>query len=295
MGKKLKSGAFLGMTLLAMCSCGGKTSAQPGVQATDSVASVDTVLATDSVVCYKKMGDNMECKIVADYPSGDDSLSHRVVAYINGELGRQYLPAMNDMDNAGKYPLYTGTKTDGKTVATYYAEGTLRYFGEQASELKEAGMEEEPSLTFELAVRKTADNARYASYTTTSYAFLGGAHGSASSYTVNIAKPSGTVLTQTVDTLKAKAMQPILRKGVVSYLRAQGEDGVTEKTLGDILFIENGIVPLPAHAPYLAADGVHFVYQQYEIGPYAMGMVEFTVPYGEIRPYLTKEALALVK
>ena len=47
----------------------------------------------------------------------------------------------------------------------------------------------------------------------------------------------------------------------------------------DGLFIENGIIPLPAAAPYLSPDGVVFVYGQYEIGAYAIGMPTFTVPY----------------
>ena len=70
---------------------------------------------------------------------------------------------------------------------------------------------------------------------------------------------------------------------------------VSEKDLNDHLFVDNGVIPIPAHAPYLAADGVHFIYQQYEIGPYAIGMVSFTVPYAEIKQYPSKEALQLVE
>lgn len=281
MNNKHLTTIFIAALLCMLCSCNHAT--QP------------TTLSTDSVVSIKAEGNNMECKITADYPNSDDSLSHSVAAYINGELARLYLPIINGEDNKQKYPAYNGEPTDGKAVADFYTSGTLEYMKAQAKELKEAGMKETPSLSYELAVRKTADNDRYVSYETTAYAFLGGAHGSAVKYTANIAKPSGTVLAQTVDTLQTKALQPILRKGVLGYLHENGDSTVTDKTLGETLFIENGIIPMPAHAPYLADDGVHFVYQQYEIGPYAMGMVEFTVPYTEIKPYLTKEALTLVK
>lgn len=272
--------------LAAVCTClscnGGKS------------VSMAEPLPVDNVSCVKKSG-SLECKIVVDYPSGDDSLSHSVAAYISGELGRQYLPIINNPDEAAKYPLYSGTQASGNAVAEYYASATVKYLSLQAKELKDAGMEEAPQLTYELSVRKVADNDRYVSYETASYAFLGGAHGSAVDYTVNISKQTGKVLAQTVDTLQAKAMQPILRKGVLGYLHEQGDTTATDTSLGEYLFIENGIVPLPVHAPYLADDGVHFVYQQYEIGPYAMGMVAFTVPYDEIKQFLTKEAVGLIK
>lgn len=285
MNKKQATKVFLFSALCALCSCGGSKAAdQTGP------------LATDSVVCVKSEGDNIRCRITADYPNGGgDSLAMSVAAYIDGELARQYLPVMNSEDGAKKYPLYSGAESGTNAVAEYYATGTLAYLKSQAKEMSEAGMEDTPQMAYELSVRKTADNDRYVSYQTTSYAFLGGAHGSATDYTVNIAKPSGRVVSPTVDTLQVKAMQPILRKGVLGYLHEQGETDVTEKTLGDYLFVENGLIPLPVRQPYLADDGVHFIYQQYEIGPYAMGMVEFTVPYAEIKPFLSKDAAQLVR
>ena len=122
----------------------------------------------------------------------------------------------------------------------------------------------------------------------------GGAHGSAVSYRVNILKSSGRVLGATVDAAQLEAIQPLLLHGVTTYINAQGQK-VTEDEALKLLFIDKGIIPLPAHAPYLAADGLHFVYQQYEIGPYAMGMVSFTLPYDKVKPYMTAEALQLLE
>lgn len=251
-------------------------------------------LATDSVSCIRKSA-NLECKITADYPSLDDSLSHSVAMYIYKELGRQYLPVINSEDGTEKYPLYSETLADGNAVVKYYADGTFEYIKQQAKELAKAGMKDIPALTYELSVSKVADNDRYISYRTSSYAFLGGAHGFSVDYTVNIAKQLGKVLTQAVDTMQANAIQPILRKGILTYLQEQGDTTVTEKTLGEYLFIKNESIPLPVHTPHLAEDGVHFEYQQYEIAPYAMGMIAFVVPYNEIKPFLTKDALELIK
>ena len=102
-----------------------------------------------------------------------------------------------------------------------------------------------------------------------------------------------------VDSTALKALQPILREGVKSYFvdvaKNDGES-VSDTDIKDFmdgLFIENGIIPLPAAAPYLSPDGVVFVYGQYEIGAYAIGMPTFTVPYDKIEKYLTPEARRL--
>lgn len=277
---------FLPMGLIAvllclLCSCNN--------------AMLPTTLSTDSVVSIKTEGNNLNCKITADFPNGDDSLSHAVATYINSQLALLYLPTLNIEDGKEKYPPYNGTPTDGKAMAEYYTNGTMAYLKAQTKEMEDAGIKEPTEMSYEITLRKTADNDRYVSYETTTYAYLGGAHGSALKYTVNIAKPSGMVMKHTVDTLQTKAIQPILRKGVLSYLHEYGDSAATDKNLNERLFIDNNTIPMPAHAPYLADDGVHFVYQQYEIGPYSMGMVEFTVPYDEIKQYVTKETLALIK
>lgn len=125
--------------------------------------------------------------------------------------------------------------------------------------------------------------------------YLGGAHGSSSIEVANILKPSGKRLTQTIDTLKLKEMQPMLRKGVLAYINANSDSSITDSSLNDYLLIEGNLIPLPATLPYLAADGLHFVYQQYEIAPYAMGIITFTVPYAEAKSFMTAEAKAQVE
>ncbi len=86
----------------------------------------------------------------------------------------------------------------------------------------------------------------------------------------NIVKATGKKLSQVVDTVRVKDLQPILRKGVLSYLNQQSgnesqtaneektgnegqnenEEQITDAQLNDYLFIENGIIPLPSSSPY---------------------------------------------
>ena len=97
---------------------------------------------------------------------------------------------------------------------------------------------------------------------------------------------------QVVDTTKTRELQPLLRAGVLRYFK-DCEQEVKESELTSMLFIKDGIIPLPARTPTLVDDGVRFDYQQYEIGPYAMGIVSFTIPYADIKPWLTEQAKQL--
>ena len=266
-----------------------------GCKSDGTSAASDATLPTVTVERNVGTDSTLQCKFAVDYPTGDDSLSLAVCDFVRGELANNYLPLLYDLDSKDKYPLYDGVADKSEAVVDYYADGTLSYLKQTVKEMLDAGMDRQPAVSYELSIAKIADTQRYVNYEVKSYSYLGGAHGSATDYVVNIAKPSGKVLTQTVDTLQLKALQPILRKGVTAYLNKGGMEKVSEKDLNDHLFVDNGVIPMPAHAPYLAADGVHFIYQQYEIGPYAIGMVSFTVPYAEIKQYLTKEALQLVE
>ena len=54
-------------------------------------------------------------------------------------------------------------------------------------------------------------------------------------------------------------------------------------------------LPLPATDPWLTKKGVSFIYQQYEIAPYAAGMPSFVLAYDDIRPYLTEDAAKMLR
>lgn len=253
----------------------------------------DQAFATDSIVFEEKADSALECKIVVDYPTGDDTLSLGVRNYIAQQLRGLYLPISNKAGNDVSSLAYKGSFENGKSLVDYYGLGTLDYLKEQQDELLSA-IEGGPSMSFDASIRKTAETKRYITYECNYYTFLGGAHGSAGSHSANIVKATGEVLGATVDTTKVKAMQSILRKYVLEYLKKGGYTEVTDANLNDYLFIENGIIPIPTFTPSLTDKGVHFVYQQYEIGPYAIGMIDFTVPYAEIKPFMTKEALELI-
>lgn len=257
-----------------------------GCKMTGSANGSDS-LAVDSFK-YAFADSMLHCNIVADVPQGDDSLAVGVRVYVNAQLDS--LSSVHAFD-ASRSAGYSGDLTDGQALVDFY--GKLNVDSMRAMQSPDGGAPEF-QCSYDVAIRLAAQNERYVTYSVDQYVYGGGAHGSAVSYCVNILKSSGRVLGATVDAAQLDAIQPLLLHGVTTYINAQGQK-VTEDEALKLLFIDKGIIPLPVHAPYLAADGLHFVYQQYEIGPYAMGMVSFTLPYDKVKPYMTAEALQLLE
>lgn len=274
------------MALMALGGCTSRVAKSGSAAEQDSVLQ-QTAFVTDSIAFCEQKDSMLKCSVVVDYPSGDDSLSVSVRRYVVGELVRMYLPAMQEEN--GEASVYKGSMADGKALVDFYGNMNNVYLKAQYAELKVLGI---AGLSYDLSIRKTYETDRYLTYETSCYVFLGGAHGSAVCYPVNIVKATGKVLA-TIDTLKQKALQPILRRGVKEYISKAENRKIKDSDLQNMLFVEHGIIPLPATVPVLTPEGLRFVYQQYEIGPYALGMVEFTVPYADVKSCLTQEAAEL--
>lgn len=277
-----------GMALMALAGCkSGPAKSGTAAAEQDSVQQT-AAFVTDSIAFCEQKDSTLKCSVVVDYPSGDDSLSVGVRRYVAGELARLFLPTMQEEDEPAT--VFKGAKEDGKALVDFYGKLNFGYLKSQYAELKDFGI---AGLSYDLSIRKTGETDRYLTYETSCYVFLGGAHGSAVCYPVNIVRSTGKVLAATVDTLKQKALQPILRRGVKEYISKAENRKIKDRDLQNMLFVEHGIIPLPATVPVLTPEGLRFVYQQYEIGPYALGMVEFTVPYADVKSCLTKEAAEL--
>lgn len=278
-----------GMALMALVGCkSGPAKSGTAAAEQDSVQQQTAAFVTDSIAFCEQKDSTLKCSVVVDYPSGDDSLSVGVRRYVAGELARLFLPTMQEEDEPAA--VFKGAKEDGKALVDFYGKLNFGYLKAQYAELKELGI---AGLSYDLSIRKTYETDRYLTYETSCYVFLGGAHGSALCRPVNIVKATGKVLAATVDTLKQKALQPILRRGVKEYISKAENRKIKDSDLQNMLFVEHGIIPLPTTVPVLTPEGLRFVYQQYEIGPYALGMVEFTVPYTDVKSCLTHEAAEL--
>lgn len=255
-----------------------------GCNLVGSGSGTDT-LTVDSVR-YTLSDSLVTCEIVADIPRGDDSLAVNVRAFINDQLDSLSGAAMY---RSSVRPRFMADPSEAQTMIDFY--GVMNADSLKAIRGQWADVTAAP-YSYSASVRLSAETGTYVTYDMFSYVYTGGAHGSAVSYSRNIIKPSGKVLAQSVDTAKVREMQPLLVRGVRGYL---GRHGVKSEDALKGLFVDNGVIPLPAFPPYLTPEGLNFIYQQYEIGPYAIGMVSFTIPYEEAKAFMTAEALQLIE
>lgn len=277
------------VSALAGCS-NGKTNVKNDAETTAQAAEA-TTLATDSITySYTSTDSTISSSVTIDYPTGTDSLSLAVRRIISDKLADQALS--NIANETPKRPNYTGDINNGQAMADFFGKCNTEELKKQKKE--DDSHDPDMRMSYDVKVKKELETAKYISLSITSEAYLGGAHGSATGFNTLISKQSRSEVKYTVDSTKLKELQPLLKEGVVSYFKEMGEADVTTSNIGDYLIIEGGTIPLPVNAPYFAADGVHFIYQQYEIAPYAAGMVGFVIPFDKIKPYLTPEAQKLL-
>lgn len=307
--RKLSLTAFvLAALTLAVTGCKNSSKNQGAdTLAADSVDSVsavisDEALAVDSFVCRVNHGSSVKSSIYIDYPTGNDAFSNAVKEFVASQLRDIYFPRINSMDeDMNKYPYYKGSTEKPQQMTDFYAKGVLKYLADSRKEIME-GMEsaenEVPGMEYSLEIRKVDETPKYVTYNINYSSYTGGAHGSFISYDRNISKITCRPIEHSVDSTHTKALQSVLRKGIVAYFHDCGETDANVSNITDRLLLpeENkGMIPLPVNTPYIKDDSLHFVYQQYEIAAYAVGLVNFNVACKDIKPYLTKEAKALVE
>lgn len=107
-------------------------------------------------------------------------------------------------------------------------------------------------------------DAKYVSFRAEEYAYNGGAHG-------NTKITVGTIDRKTGKVLKASDLIPSERKTEVLAALQAGvvkQIGGKENLQGEVKIIDNCFV---------AKDGIHFVYNEYEVACYAAGTIEVVV------------------
>lgn len=235
-----------------------------------------------------------------EWPSGQSAVAQAVRSTLLDVLHQQTV-------NLGFYtgPLsITGLAEKSpalESVVSYYGAEAVKNLSSLAEEDARSRIEvgcdasDFPGYECSCELRRIGVTDRYWVYQSSNYVYLGGAHGgeTGAGY-LTFRKEDGALIKGFIDKSHVIAMQPLFRKGLLQYFADCG-DPVSEGELTDRLFLEeDGIIPLPSYEPFPTEDGLAFVYQQYEIAPYAIGMPAFTIPFDEVRPYLSEDASRLL-
>ncbi len=210
------------------------------------------------------------------------------------------------------FPRFNGNTDDTEALLNYYKEQTLAqigHFSQEDADERERYIREDndlseqekaeilaeaPAWGYDFKLQKLADTLGYIVFQSQNYIYTGGAHGGVigDGY-LTFDKQSGKQIEPMLDPDCVKDIQPLLIQGLLRYY-AECDSPLSEEELRERLQIDGDLIPLPSWTPYPTANGLDFVYQQYEIASYADGMPSFVLPFDEVRPFLTPEARQLL-
>ena len=286
----------VGLAVLAAAACrpsGGKDLQTETVNYEDSTAHADLSIQVELPV--------------AGQGAAADRIRASLVDVMDGQLSH-----IGSYEEERLFPPYEGSTDKTDLLLEYYRGKALESIGKQSQEdydERVASIEENDGLTegqrkeildempgweYEFNLLKDRETDQYVVFLSQDYVYLGGAHGGITGRGgLTFGKKDGLLVEKTVDPASLDAIQPLLRKGLTKYFSDEDME-IAQEELDNYLFLETGVIPLPAWTPYPSEEGLVFTYQQYEIAAYAAGMPEFTVPYADILPYLTPEAKALL-
>lgn len=203
------------------------------------------------------------CKISVAYPIGKDALSENIRQWINESLGGTYSDSLND----------------GNKVITYYGEKRVREVEEYLKQFNES-----PSINgscWYLQIKKNYETMQLVSYTSEVYEYAGGAHGSESLIGAMFRKSDGRRFGWDIFTEQGKEK---LRQIISDELKNKYFKAKSDEDFYEMLFNVNAQseFPLPQTNPIFKRNGILFIYQQYEIAPYAAGMPQCEIPYDKV-------------
>jgi hypothetical protein len=296
------------MVAAALTACGHRASQQnaEGTAASeDQALSASAELTTDSIGLERE--DSMvSVKVSIDWPTGSNQqLVNGIRQYICEELSSSI-----DQESKPEVKVFD----DGKTAVEATVKRQYDDLAGMWKESKENGMPMDMTYSYFLHVFKMEETERYITYLSKSEGFLGGAHGYATATGITFSKKDGrrigyqTEYNREKDTFemkyqtlfnnpKADGLAQLIKEGVRSYFQGFDTEETTDEQLKDMLIGVDDInkIPLPVNSPLFTKEGLSFTYQQYEIAPYAAGMINFDIPYEKVKPFLTEEATDLIK
>ncbi len=218
---------------------------------------------------------DIHTSISIDFPqSNNEQLRDHIIGFIIRSLTNDYTWGGN------KRPTYRGDRLDGQAIVDFFIDNKVREIAHERTTDSIGG----DSWNEDISIKKCYEDPHMLSYLVS----FGGDHGGVAdgtSYGVTFDKVKGHEVTVFRDK-KDDRLKNFLWHYVEKHM---GEDYLT-------LYFPEELEshPVPQKPVYLTADGVHLVYQKYEIGPGAMGLLEIVVPSDQLADYMTEDARSLV-
>ena len=186
---------------------------------------------------------------------------------------------------------YEGDYADTTALMNHYIDATLEEFHGEYAEVPNWA-EEGMQLSNNMAAKKEFESSKLITYVFTNESFHGGAHGGYTVMGQTFRKSDGRrigwdVLNKTY----SEEFQELLKHGLKEYFEVGSDDELKSMLLNESDYYS---IPLPQCGPMFVKKGISFVYNQYEITPYAAGLPSFVVPYDKIKPFLNATGKKLI-
>lgn len=260
-------------------ACGNTEPSQAPRIETDSVHWADSL----------RMGKCMaKAEVAGQYPvAGITPLVDSVRAW----LGKRLSCSIQNSSNCMFKPT-AAELASGSSMAAACGKALLESAGNDFKGFVKEGF----SINYEFSYRfgPSYQTDKLLTYNFNSYVYLGGAHGSSLGSGQSFDANTGQMLT--VDNIFLPDKKAELTKLVgealwQQYFKENCEEGAT---LSDVLLINPAKLELPVTPPLFADKGLIFIYQQYEIAPYAAGMPACVLPYSVVKPLMNQKAALLL-
>lgn len=250
---------------------------------TSGSAGGDTIAVdTDSVVVNNKWG---HFRVVTVVPTGSNKMLRRLVnEWIAEQLGGSYDGSYDSIAPIMRLAIDSSLADVENTMAD-----VIKYSKANGQAYTLAG-----SSSFDRSFAKRAEGADFATWCSFGYNYYeGSAHGTEPTSAQTFRKSDGRRIGWEVfkNTL-SDGFQKLMHNGLKHYYNVKTDDELKATFLNEDDFYGT---PLPQCPPIFTKEGVEFVYNQYEIAPYASGMPTFTVSYKDLRPYMTRTARDLIE
>ena len=189
---------------------------------------------------------------------------------------------------------YEGGYNETLPIAKHYIKSVVSKDSTDYAELKKDTTNNNREWKYEYIcnVQKTAETAKFVTCEYSCYEYQGGAHGSTFVTGQTFRKSDGRRIGWEVfNNSYDEDLQNIIKAGLRKYFNVKNDDELKSYLMLDNIYI----IPLPKCSPLFTADGVKFVYGQYEIAPYAAGTPQFTIPYSQLNKFLNVTAKSLAE
>ena len=279
------------LLLALLCACGPKEVKNEPTEANTPKQLTDTLVVNLS---SRYMSDSTATSALnVAFPVANKKNSTLVAAineWISEELGGTYGDSIEGD--------YAKLLSDTAALVDHYFAAIKKLNDDNWKEMAENIQPEDlqgMQLFDSISITKTAEGKDWVTFQFVNEVFQGGAHGSHLVFGQTFRKSDGRRIGwDIIRQLPEGNLQELMRKGLVSYFAADNEEGFKEEDLENVLDESaRYYIPMPQCPPLFTSEGILFLYNQYEIAAYAMGLPSFVLTWEELKPYLNVTAKRL--